>query len=237
MRRFFPFAALLGVAFVLGCQDVGTGVVASDGPGPQFAKPVCPGPHPSCGGDEDDGDNPGSPFYVYTFISNVIATDPSPANGFPSGDRVFLSATQNTGPSIGDEALHLSKKLFLDTPREAADCFNGDTFITQFWSGRVQPVKPHGNEVIANFLFHAEDKNDKPIGYRLRLQGIAVTDGNAGDGIFPPEPGETMTVPFSTFFIEPGRNKEKNACTGAGDLSQLEVSTTITILGVAEDPA
>ena len=38
MRRFFPFAALLGVAFVLGCQDVGTGVVASDGPGPQFAK-------------------------------------------------------------------------------------------------------------------------------------------------------------------------------------------------------
>ena len=25
MRRFFPFAALLGVALVLGCQDVGTG--------------------------------------------------------------------------------------------------------------------------------------------------------------------------------------------------------------------
>ncbi len=24
MRRFLPFAALLGVAFVLGCQDVGT---------------------------------------------------------------------------------------------------------------------------------------------------------------------------------------------------------------------
>ena len=30
--------ALLGAVFVLGCQDVGTGVVASDGPGPQFAK-------------------------------------------------------------------------------------------------------------------------------------------------------------------------------------------------------
>ena len=38
MRRFIPFAALLGVAFVLGCQDLGTGVVASDGPGPQFAQ-------------------------------------------------------------------------------------------------------------------------------------------------------------------------------------------------------
>ena len=41
MRRFLPFAALLGVAFVLGCQDVGTGVVASDGAGPQFAKKDC----------------------------------------------------------------------------------------------------------------------------------------------------------------------------------------------------
>ena len=27
MRRFLPFAALLGVAFVLGCQDLGTGPV------------------------------------------------------------------------------------------------------------------------------------------------------------------------------------------------------------------
>ena len=35
MRRFFPFAALLGVALVLGCQDVGTG---PDGLVPQFAK-------------------------------------------------------------------------------------------------------------------------------------------------------------------------------------------------------
>ena len=39
MRRFLPFAALFGVALLLGCQDVGTGVVASDGPGPQFNKP------------------------------------------------------------------------------------------------------------------------------------------------------------------------------------------------------
>ena len=38
MRRFFPFAALLGAAFVLGCQDVGTGVVGPDGLEPQFAR-------------------------------------------------------------------------------------------------------------------------------------------------------------------------------------------------------
>ena len=33
MRRFLPFAALVGVALVLGCQDVGTG---PDGLVPQF---------------------------------------------------------------------------------------------------------------------------------------------------------------------------------------------------------
>ncbi len=60
MRRFVPLAALLGVAFVLGCQDVGTGMVASDGPGPQFAKPgACDPPqdppHPSC---KDGGGEP-----------------------------------------------------------------------------------------------------------------------------------------------------------------------------------
>ena len=38
MRRFLPFAALLGVALVLGCQDVGTG---PDGLVPQFAAKKC----------------------------------------------------------------------------------------------------------------------------------------------------------------------------------------------------
>ena len=36
MRRFLPFAALLGVAILLGCQDIGTG---PDGLVPQFNKP------------------------------------------------------------------------------------------------------------------------------------------------------------------------------------------------------
>ena len=38
MRSFLPFAALLGVALVLGCQDVGTGVEGPDGLLPQFAR-------------------------------------------------------------------------------------------------------------------------------------------------------------------------------------------------------
>ena len=59
MRRFLPFAALLGVAFVLGCQDVGTGVVASDGSGPQFAKKC---DSPPC--EKDDGGGKDIPVSV-----------------------------------------------------------------------------------------------------------------------------------------------------------------------------
>ncbi len=59
MRRFLPFAALLGVALVLGCQDVGTG---PDGLVPQFDKKdldrgPCPGDvapvNGHCHGDEE----------------------------------------------------------------------------------------------------------------------------------------------------------------------------------------
>ena len=60
MRRFLPFAALLGMAFVLGCQDVGTGVVASDGSGPQFGGVKHPGPHNE-GGDGEPADGPQLP--------------------------------------------------------------------------------------------------------------------------------------------------------------------------------
>ena len=49
MRSFLPFAALLGVALVLGCQDVGTG---PDGLAPQFAKGGIPGA-PVGGGSDD----------------------------------------------------------------------------------------------------------------------------------------------------------------------------------------
>ena len=53
MRRFLPFAALLGVALVLGCQDVGTG---PDGLVPQFAKGGKPG-KPGGGGGSGSGGN------------------------------------------------------------------------------------------------------------------------------------------------------------------------------------
>ena len=50
MRRFLPFAALLGVALVLGCQDVGTG---PDGLVPQFDKKDLTRGEGDCPGDLD----------------------------------------------------------------------------------------------------------------------------------------------------------------------------------------
>ena len=54
MRRFLPFAALLGVALVLGCQDLAP--VGPDGLEPQFDKPTfnCEDPNPAGHCHEDD---------------------------------------------------------------------------------------------------------------------------------------------------------------------------------------
>jgi len=53
MRRFLPLAALLGVALVLGCQDLGSGPVGPDGLLPQFHHGK--GSHAGGGSDGDAG--------------------------------------------------------------------------------------------------------------------------------------------------------------------------------------
>ena len=77
--------ALLSAVFILGCQDMGTGVVASDGQGPQFGGVKHPGPHNK----DDDGsggggliyDRPGglndSDGYTCDGGAAIIADDPS----------------------------------------------------------------------------------------------------------------------------------------------------------------
>ena len=96
------------------------------------------------------------------------------------------------------------------------------------WIGHVGPISG-GDGLSANFLFRAKDKGKNEIGYRLRLFSREVV------GIFPPEVTETVTVHFSDFFIEPQRNKEKNACSGAGNLDDLLFPTSILIVGAATD--
>ncbi len=99
MRSFLPFAALLGVALVLGCQDVGTGVVASEGLVPQF--------HHGKGHDDRGGGGGGG---ITNFVAAITNTDHDhpPFTAFPASSTVTtLGATTvlvdnkfNSGNSI-----------------------------------------------------------------------------------------------------------------------------------------
>ena len=62
MRSFLPFAALLGVALLLGCQDLGSGPVGPDGLVPQFTHKNSE--HGNRGGKDDDD---GTTIFEVTF--------------------------------------------------------------------------------------------------------------------------------------------------------------------------
>ena len=64
MRPSLPFATLLGVAFLLGCQEQASSPVGLEDLGPQFGGPQHPGPHGGGGGGGGGGgdDDPGSLF-------------------------------------------------------------------------------------------------------------------------------------------------------------------------------
>ncbi len=96
MRRFLSFAALLGVALVLGCQDLGSGPVGPDGLEPQFAKKDCTAEptHPGCK-DDDGGGEGGDPSYTVTHDVSFLTTDPI-RDGRPSLGK------EGTSVSIGD---------------------------------------------------------------------------------------------------------------------------------------
>ena len=83
MRRFLPFAALLGVALVLGCQDVGTG---PDGLVPQFKKDKgCPDSgHPSCGKDDKVTEDAA---YTVTNSGDITTNPSSIMNGTAAGPK------------------------------------------------------------------------------------------------------------------------------------------------------
>ena len=83
--------ALLSAVFLLSCQDQGTGVVESDGLGPQLAKvkncdPDIGPVHPSCKG-EEPSPPAGDATYRVTH-SGDITTDPNPIlDGRASGPK------------------------------------------------------------------------------------------------------------------------------------------------------
>ena len=230
MRQFFPFAALLGVALVLGCQDVGTGVVASDGAGPQFTHKDPNKEHGKPGGGDTGDDNPGSPFYAYTF-AGPLTMDLEPAGARPTvgnsqqGGWVVLRA--HFDPEM--EELKLSGVALVD-PLGARRCFGGDVdsdvrFVE--FSGELRPAKKNKNNVKARFLFGSKNLDGDSIVYLLDLEGDGENaTGNEGD-LFPPEVGQTMTVTFDHAFLFAQSNGEKNACTG-----DVPVVSSVIITGL-----
>lgn len=235
--------ALVSVAFLLSCQDIGSGPTGPDGLAPQFNKADELGNHDHGGGGDGGGDNPGSPFYEYTFTGD-ITTDPLTAGGRRTvgndeGGAVRLHGCCGNGPEDGidDEWLILSDALlgdFVGGNPDAELCFSGIFPLVQF-IGTLRPDKRVVNKVEAVFHFTAKDKSGTPdVQYVLRLDGtVTFTDDDEGAGIFPPELGETTTVTFNDARIGAKRNKEKNACSGGGPLPNGP--SIVVVLGTAED--
>ena len=239
MRRFFAFAALLGVALVLGCQDVGTGPAGSDGP--QFHVDLDKHPEGHGGGGDGDGgggDNPGSPFYEYTFTKGPLTMDLVPAGARPTvgnsqAGEIVLRA------HFHDEMEKLNLSAALVDQFGARTCFGGVggvggddvQFVT--FSGVLRPTKKNKNDVKARFFLGSKNLDGDSIVYLLDLEGDGENaTGGAGD-LFPPEDGETMTVTFDHAFLFAQSPGEKNACTGEYSVegfSSVEVTGRLTEL-------
>ena len=99
MRRFLPFAALLGVAFVLGCQDLGTGVEGAEGLGPQFAKKDKPrGGGGGGGGGGGNGKDLQAKFTTHDH--NTHAHTNGPGDNFYPDDPLTIITTRDPSPGL-----------------------------------------------------------------------------------------------------------------------------------------
>ncbi len=221
--------ALLSTVFLLGCQEQGSEPVGPEGP--QFSHKTSHNP----GGGDDGGDNPGSPFYEYTFAGDITTdpTTPGANSNTSTQDDVYLHSCCIDPKVVDLEELDLTKLLV--NVQDADDCFGTGPFPGLkgiVWLSTNNQVV---NEVEARFLFDAKDKDGiDSLRYYLTLDGTVTDSTDFDDGIFPPEVGETMTVTFTTFSIGAQRNKEKNACSHTGSPPGT-TPTSVLLLGRVDD--
>ena len=195
MRSFLPFAALLGVAFVLGCQDVGTGVV-----GPQLhVSEKHPNGHGGGGGD------PTEPDATVELTEGLITLVPQGVqirkdnastlqvrrDGFSS--RIALNATfmkgldkcGQTGGGGDDEGLLLPEDVFA--------LINDGSVLSRWFVARFDKHDPDGEHWIRyNWEDGADPTLDFGIGgllkgstaprdtgyFSLNPRATVVTDGD-----------------------------------------------------------
>ena len=192
MRRFLPFAALLGVALVLGCQDLAP--VGPDGLVPQFAVNCQRNPgHWKCAPPPDPDPDPPPPAVGTMFDVNVTSE---------SGDVSFSGVTdpKNGGEIIVDEDMLTLSQAFFDGP---LTCSLGA--VAQTASLWIAPGEDHVH------LFFQFRHNDA----KHTLELLGELPGN-----WPPTaPNNDVTiVPRNEgeWSVSSKGKNHRDACTGSG---------------------
>ena len=195
MRRFLPFAALVGVALVLACQDLG--LVGPDGLVPQFNKP-----DPITREHDHGGEDPPEPFALNVTINSEQLT------GLKIPDDTVTTGVMTTGSLI-----------FEDFPLDL-DFFNQHTGCTLLGSemGRLVMIRGDGGDLgeLGFKFMHVDDGGGDPSEHSLDIEGVP----EAGDLAFWSDP--TMTRVAISRASGPwqmkskGRNN-KNGCKGEDD--------------------
>ncbi|MCH7565626.1 MAG: hypothetical protein IH968_17575 [Gemmatimonadetes bacterium] len=214
MRRFLSFAALFGVALVLGCQDVGTGPEA---PTPLFVKVP----------------TTGSSTYTVTH-SGDVTTDPSPITGRKGvgkkSRQVDVGGHGSTDAIVFSDpfADGLGDSLGRCFPRTAA---NNPTNPLKF-SGALRPDKQNPSKIIGQYFFNAFGTDGTTeFKYELLLTGTLTGDP------FPPDPTKLSTVTWdgagAAEMKTEGKGKgSKGKNKGTACVGTVEVIGSVTILGV-----
>ena len=202
--------ALLSAVFILGCQDLGTGVVASDGAGPQFHHAEG---HEKGGGKDDDGGDD-RPTYFITVTGDDISTIPKETR-----------AVRDANILIVDEVpMDLS---FFDGKLSQSDgtpCGMIGTGVP----AHIQISLGRGDDHMHVFFDF-----DFPVGVTHNI-GFIQPPPPPPPGTWPPEDRLVFTVEKSEWVVRaPSKKDQKVACTGEGAAGEeTGLDFTITIVPV-----
>ena len=209
--------ALVSAVFILSCQDQGTGPVAADGPGPQFAVDCDAKPdHPKCSGGGGGGGEEAS--FTVTHRGDYFTTG-DPITGRPGSGK--------PGTSIGFGTVHdfetiVLSERFVGQLAEFGDidkCFKKVNGRRAFdLDGGLRARK--GNIVTGSYFFRAfgTDGTTK-VAYGLEVTGTA-------NGAFVPASNQTIEVEWTDGLLHaPG---DPPACVGGGGTHSAQKHVTIS---------
>ena len=227
--------ALLSAAFLLGCQDLGSGAVGPDGLEPQFAKPSCPG-HPSCKPDDDGGGGDKT-----NGVYSVTFTDPS------GGDDI-ITGSGGTSPEEGPATVDITNtKLALwgdhgvdftiPITQALFDCFD-DPRAVDLGGGRYTIHRPRGAlTIIAGTSENGRPANEAELAFGIRVQDakglwipyVFQTFGDIVGDFLPATELSSVTVTGTVedWTLENSGGKKGRACAADSGTVSFEVTVTL----------